>query len=211
MSYIALAAYDGVPGDVDRPRTNPIVLEDKDGMLLIGEMGLASADEINKIALGFWDYTARLDDQLDVDENGDPKKSSAHGAYLLSSYRWYHDEKANRALGTYVRVGVADGNTAQTGWDYSAGLVGNGWMPGRPESEIGLGISQARNSRSYMRAQEAADTPTDRNEYGYEVYYRDHLYRGVSIQPDFQYIVNPGTDPTLKNATILGLRADVSF
>ena len=36
-------------------------------------------------------------------------------------------------------------------------------------------------------------------------YYRDKIYRGISIQPDLQYIVNPGTTPQEDNA--LGLSA----
>ena len=209
-SYIAAAVYDGVAGDPDHPRTNPIDLGDKDGALVVAEVGYAPT-EANKLALGYWEYTAGLDDQLAVDGFGDPVQSDAYGAYLLASYRFYEDAASGRSAGAFWRGGLADGDTAQVKWEYTAGVVGNGWIAARPAGEFGLGISHARNSDSYMAAQAAAATASDRNEYSYELYYRDTIARGVNIQPDIQYVVNPGTDVVTDNATVIGLRVDVSF
>jgi porin len=103
---------------------------------------------------------------------------------------------------------VADGDTTQVDWDYTAGIVANGWVPTRPEGEIGLGISQAHNGDRYMTAQAGA---ADRNEYSYELYYRDRMCKGVSLQPDAQFVVNPGTDNTTHDALVLGARLDVAF
>ena len=213
---MAVAAYDGIPGDPDRTSSSAVKLDDKDAMLFIGEVGFTpkaadSDGQPNKLAVGVWHYTGGLDDLTELDTNGDPAKSTAQGVYLLSSYRFYHDKKSGRDLGAFLRGGVADGDTAQVDWDYEAGLVANGWIPGREEGEIGLGISAAHNGDKYMDAQAAASTAADRNEYSYELYYRDTIYRGVTIQPDVQYVVNPGTDAVTDNATVVGLRLGVSF
>ena len=210
-SYVAVAAYDGVPGDPDNTSGGRVRFADKDGLLWVGEVGITpkaagTEDEVNKLALGVWHYTAELENIEDAS-----RKSTAEGLYLLSSYRFYHDQAAGRALGAFLRGGIADGDTAQVDYDYEVGLIGNGWMPGRADSEIGLGLSTAHNSDAHMAAQAAASTDADRSEYSYELYYRDTLYPGISIQPDLQYIVNPGTDAVTDNATVLGLRLDVSF
>ncbi len=209
-SYVAVAAYDGVPGEPDRTSGSRVDFAKKDGLLLVGEVGIApkvegSDAELNKLALGLWHYTGALDDV-----NDPTKKNTPQGAYLLASRQFYHD-KAGRSAGVFLRGGVADGDTAQVDFDYEAGLVGTGWLPSRPDGEFGLGISQAHNGDKYRKAQAAAATPSDRNEYSYELYYRDTLTRGVTLQPDLQYVVNPGTDKVTENAFILGARLAVSF
>jgi carbohydrate-selective porin OprB len=86
-------------------------------------------------------------------------------------------------------------------------LVGNGWIPSRAEGQFGIGFTQAHNSDKYMTT-----SPTsDRNEYGFELYYRDTVANGIVLQPDFQYIINPGSTAGVDNATILGLRTDISL
>lgn len=163
---------------------------------------------MNKIAIGGWTYTRKGDDLVDVDIAGTPIPKRMDGAYLLSSYQFYTNKDAGRDLGAYFRAGIADGNTAQVKWDYETGLVGHGWVPTRPDSEIGLGLSQSRNSDKYMTL---VSGQADRSETGFELYYRDQLLPGLSLQPDVQYITNPGTDRTTGDATIVGLRLDVNF
>ena len=210
-TYVAVAAYDGVPGEPKRTSGTSVTFGEKDGLLLVGEAGFTpkvtdSDDELDKLGLGVWQYTSDLPDLTNP-----AKKSTAEGAYLVSSCRFYHDKSAGRDASVFLRGGVADGDTAQVDWDYEAGVVATGWVPSRPEGELGVGVSQAHNSDSYMKAQAAAATPSDRHEVSYELYYRDTVARGVTVQPDVQYVVNPGTDTVTKDATIIGARLGVSF
>ena len=142
-----------------------------------------------------------------MDSAGDPIKKRSEGVYLLSSYQFYHDKNAGHDLGAFFRAGMGDGDTAQVDWFYATGLVGNGWMPNRPDSEIGLAFTESHNGDKYIQAVGSAD----RAESGVELYYRDVIYPGISVQPDLQYIVNPGTDPAVKNATVVGMRVDINF
>ena len=43
-----------------------------------------------------------------------------------------------------------------------------------------------------------------------ELTYRFVLTDWLALQPDIQYIVNPGTDPTLSNALTLAIRAELN-
>jgi porin len=212
-TYVAGAVYDGVPGDTDHVHSNPIFFDDKDGLLFIGEVGYVAdpEEELNKVAFGYWSYTAKLDDQVELNGVGDPAKNIARGAYLIGSYQFYQDKAAGRKIGGFARGGIADGDTAQIDWDVVAGLVADGWVPGRSDGQFGLGVSQAHNSDKYKQAQLAAATPAESSETIYELYYLDKIYRGVTVQPSVQYVVNPGTNQTTDDAAVLGMRLGVSF
>lgn len=211
--YISAAVFDGVPGNPSNPHGTHIDFEGNDGLLLVAEGGFsASGDKPDGIpymlALGAWRYTKKFDDLVDLDGNGNPIQQHVEGAYFLSSCQFYRSKESGRTLGIFLNAGIADGDTAQTDWNYETGIVGSGWIPTRPDGEIGLGIAQAHNSSKYMRS---VSGNANSNEYGLELYYRDSITNGISVQPDLQYVINPSTNPTLKNATIIGLRLDVNF
>lgn len=215
-SYVMAALFDGVPGDPARPHGTHQTLKSDDGLLMIAEAGFTPAavnqgdDVPNKFALGAWSYTKQADDLVEVDAAGNPVKHRSEGVYLLSSYQFYHDA-SDRTLGAFMRAGSGDGDSGQVDWFYATGFVANGWMPTRPDSEIGLGFTQSHNGDTYMQSVAASGGQSDRNEYGVDLYYRDVIAPGLSVQPNLQYVANPSTDPTLKNATILGMRFDVTF
>lgn len=200
-TYVAGGVFDGVPQDQDHPRSMRFDLSRDDGALLIGEAGYVAHEGMTKIAVGGWTYTTTT---TDLDGTG---KHHTNGAYVLTSYQFYNDETAGHSVGAFARFGIADDNTMQTDWSYQAGLVGNGWVPNRPEGEIGIGITQAHNSDAYR----TANAPTDESEHGFEVYYRDQLTPAIAIQPDLQYVVNPGTDTVTDDAVVAGIRLNVNF
>ena len=39
----------------------------------------------------------------------------------------------------------------------------------------------------------------------------DTLIKGVSLQPDIQYVINPAADRTIRNALVLGLRLTLGW
>lgn len=130
------------------------------------------------------------------------------GVYLLSSYQVYHDKQTGQGIGMFFRGGVAEGDTVQVDWDYELGVVGNGWVPTRPDSEIGAGFTQSHNGGKYVQS---VGGIANESEYGVEIYYRDKIMPGLSVQPDFQYVINPGSDKVTKNATLVGMRVDINF
>lgn len=209
-TYISAAVFEGIPGNPNKPNGTHINLSDDEGMLLIAEAGITpntpkdAESRFNKFAIGGWSYTKHMDDLVDVDTNGDAMQRRMHGAYFLSSYQFYNE--GSNTLGAFFRGGIADGDTAQVDWDCELGVVANGWL--RANSEIGIGLSQSHNSDKYVQS---ASGPVDRNEYSYELYYRDEIIPGLSMQPDFQYVVNPGTDQATKNAAIFGMRIDLNL
>ncbi len=44
-----------------------------------------------------------------------------------------------------------------------------------------------------------------------EVTYRDQIAPWLYVQPDFQYIANPGAEHTYPNAIVLGMSTSIAF
>lgn len=211
-SYVQAAAFDGVPGSLSDPHGTHINLSSNDGALLIAEAGLTPGNApdagivANKFAVGAWTYTKQFPDYTAVDAAGDPILNKSQGVYVLTSYQFYKDKK-DRTLGGFLRAGEDNGDVNQIEWAYEAGLVANGWVPGRKDAEIGLGLGHAHNGDHYI----TTVPNNERNELGFELYYRDPILPGVTIQPDLQYVVNPGMMPSQQDATMLGMRVDINF
>jgi len=85
--------------------------------------------------------------------------------------------------------------------------VSKGLIPYRIDAEIGFAFTQARNSHSYMTANAGAD----RSEYSFNLYYSDEVLPGITLHPELQYIVNPGTISRVKNVLLGGMRVSLNF
>ena len=83
-----------------------------------------------------------------------------------------------------------------------AGCVLRGLLPGREEDELGLAFTHIRISD----AAAAGD-----HESVIEITYRCPLTPWLSVQPDVQYIIQPGGTGALENALVAGLRTTIEF
>jgi len=45
----------------------------------------------------------------------------------------------------------------------------------------------------------------------FEANYKALIYRGVSVQPDFQYVLRPTGQANIPDAAVFGARANVEF
>ncbi|MFZ4542379.1 MAG: carbohydrate porin [Rickettsiales bacterium] len=126
---------------------------------------------------------------------------------MLSSIALLDYSASNQKLGAFLRLGTADGDTAQVDYDVALGLVGKGWMPGRPDSEFGVGVTRAHNSDTYM----SVNAGSDKSETIYQAYYLDTLYPVVTFEPTVALVENPGTVATNENALLFGTRVGISF
>jgi porin len=210
-TYVEASVFDAVAGDPDHPHGTHINLSQRDGALLITEAGYSKPQGLT-VAVGGWRYTKQVDDLIDTDDNGNALKRTSQGAYAFSSYPIYTDSQyPEKQVQLFLRVGITDGNTTQFDYAWQGGVVANGMIDFRPESEFGFGISEAHQADKFIRSALQSGSILDKSEYGLEAYYRDTISPGITVQPDVQYIINPGTDPQLKNAWVIGLRVDINF
>jgi porin len=72
---------------------------------------------------------------------------------------------------------------------------------------LGFAVAQARNSDAFLRAQ----PNMHRAETVLELTYRAQILSAVSLQPDLQYVIHPGTDSLLENALVFTLRVEATL
>lgn len=198
-TYVMAAIYDGVPGDTDNPRGTHIQIDENDGALLVGEAGVRD-DTFGHFGIGAWKYTAKRPDQFDP-----ALMKHSQGLYALADTSLYNQDGRN--LSAFARVGFTAGDVEQFKSNWSVGVVASGFVATRPDSQIGFAVSRNRNADKFKDV----NAPVDSHETQYELTYSDKLMPWLTIQPDLQYTVNPGTDPAADNAWTAGLRFSIDF
>ncbi|MDD5385431.1 MAG: carbohydrate porin [Gallionella sp.] len=230
--YLQGALTDGVPGDPNNPHGTHIQLNKGDGTLSIVEFGytpqggeppfeVAKPGELvepeqkiheehesfNKTAIGFWRYSSRFDDLIDVDALGNPLRRVSQGVYFLAE-RTLFVEKDHPAQGLsgFVRFGTASRDIHQADWTGSLGLRYHGLISGRDDDIAGIAVTINHASDKYQRL-----TPSLSRETDVEATYRAQIKPWLALQPALQYILNPNMDPIQKNAWVVGMRLEVAF
>lgn len=208
--YLQAVVLDGVPGGPAHPgiQVKPPVHQ---GALVTVEGGRRVGEEKGlpyaKWAVGAWSYTARFDALAEVDSQGKPRRTRGNGGlYALAEAQVYREKDAAQGLGLYGRVGFANPRINQFGMLVGGGAVYTGPFA-RQSDQAGLGLTAVVNGPDYRDTNPGAEAA----ETNIELSYRLQVFPWLAVQPDFQYILNPGTDPALDNAAVLTCRFETSF
>ena len=197
----ALNANAGVLGDPGGIKTSL-----DNGLLLIAEAGWQGR---GKVAFGAWRYTDKQDDIRFLTPSGDPAPATARGAYVLLERR-LTGEAGVRATTAFARLGVSDGDTTAFRGGWQAGVLVEHVFESRPDSALSIGVNQAFLSGKYRdNAIDAGQRPRHA-ESAIEVSYADKVGR-VTIQPDIQYLLDPGAESGVGHALVAILRIGVEF
>jgi porin len=205
-------ALDGVPGDPNRPASNAIRLDSRDGVLLAGEIARQGA-RLKKAAVGVWRYTARFDafDPSASDATSPARRRGDPGVYALIDTQLFTErDDGKQGLSGFVRAGTADSRVNRFANFLGAGLVYTGALPQRPEDQLGLAVASANNGGAYRISSARDGITTDRRETAIELTYRFALTSWLTLQGDLQHIINPDTNPLLADATAIGLRFELT-
>jgi porin len=203
---------------------------------------LVQANETEPLArtykLGIW-YDSESFADLRTDDTGlslaNPASTgiaaSRHGDYAIYAvadqmiYRWYDDPDRN--INVFLRPMIApqqDRNLID--FSLNAGLTMHEPFFGRDDDTFGLGMGFARVSSSATGLDEdtafynpGVYSPVRHNETFVEATYQYQVTPWWQIQPDIQYVFDPGAgivnpnDPTqkVKNEAVLGLRTNILF
>lgn len=192
-AYLMAGAYDGVPGEPGKPHGSEQSLRRNDGLFWAMEGGWVRADAsapYTKLSFGLWSQNHPQEDL-----QGNPK-SSNRGGYVIA------ERAFSEQLGAFVQLGVAQPDRNPIGRYLGAGINYKGLVPSRAEDVLGLAWNQAENSDDFL----ALNPGLERAERVLELTYRAQLSPYIILQPDLQYIINPGMDPGLENALAVGLR-----
>jgi porin len=235
-TYVLGAVLDGRPGDPDNPKGTHIKLGNGDGIMSIAEIGIkpahgtawsespsansipvtaalpgagSAADLVEKYAVGYWQYSARVDDLFGRDVDGTSTKRRSSGWYAFAERTLYRGSGGDWA--GFIRFSGTDGDSTPIMRAFNVGLSGQGLIAGRGEDSCGIAYSRATLSESFRAAQALAGIATTAFESAWELTYRIPIGKSLSVQPDLQRISHPGGDATRAPAVIVGARVEIVY
>lgn len=180
------AVLDAVPGDPAHPARTAVKLGN--GALVIGEADWQTGP--GRILAGAWGYTNKLP-AVSEEEAGLSRGAYLRGEICLQPF----GEDCGIAL--FARAGVAAAAVNPFGIYLGGGVVGNlahDWT-------FGVAIAHARASSGLERADPSAGAETV-----LELTAQHRLTDWLSIQPNLQFVSNPGARSGNADAMVAGLR-----
>lgn len=204
-TYVQFAMLDGVPGDPNNVHGTHVKFESDDGWLVPLEAGFiegeAGSAGYTKISVGSWYYT----EALVFDVNGNPiSDTNNQGIYAFAEYGF------TDSVAAFLRYGVADEKLNGIESYLGAGVVYSGLF-GSADNQLGLSIAIADTSSEVIDAVVAAGGTIEDNETVIELSYRTVVTPWLAIQPDIQWIKQPGFDPALDDATLFSVRFEITL
>ena len=188
--------------------------------------------------LGFWYDTESFADQL-IDQNGlslaNPVSNGLprnhNGDYSIYAVAdqmvWRNARDPNRSVSVFARaMGTPQSNRNLITFTMNAGVVMHEPITNRADDTLGLGMGYARVSGDVGKLD--ADTavysgdsglPIRSGETYFEATYQYQARPWWQLQPDVQYVINPGggasnpnsPDDQLHNELVIGLRTNILF
>jgi porin len=122
---------------------------------------------------------------------------------------WQPPGAPGTGLQAFGRISVAPAYRNEVEFYTDGGLAYTGLIPGRNQDVLGLGLSYTRLSNGLRDPQ---GNPYPNHYEGIvELTYQAFMTPWLNIQPDLEYIINPGALATQTNALVLGLRFNMTF
>lgn len=178
------------------------------GALLVSEVGVEH--DARKLSLGAWRYTRLQNDIRDLDAAGEPVGRVAQGVYAVVQWPVLASS-AGQSATIFGRVGLSDGQTTPFHGGWQAGIMARHVFKARPDSIFSVGFNQGYLSYGYRQNLADSGTETAQAESAIEITYSDRVNRYMSVQPDFQLVLNPGGELRRKPLIVAGVRITVDM
>jgi len=102
-------------------------------------------------------------------------------------------------------------NIAKLPFQVNGGAAYKGLIPTRDEDQTMLGVVYGEFSKDYARATQSAGGGYPDYELVFEFGHRVQFNKWLFVQPNLQYVINPGGTHTVPNALVLGAQCGVTF
>lgn len=206
--YVAKAGiYDGDPGDFESNRYNLQWNTNSDeGYFLISEIEFKSNFSGNKgcYKIGSFFHTGDFVDYRDTLKS----QKGNFGFYFISDQvLWTSKANSSKYLGAFLQAGYSLSNYNFIDFYLGGGLHFNGTLPQRFEDVVGLAFAYAKISNVYKNIYSGYDP----GELAIELTYKFRVFDFYTIQPNLQYIINPGANPDLNNALVALMRFNITL
>lgn len=225
QTFLAAGLFDGdgadlSPGGLPRNRHGiHWTLSKNEGMFGILELAHThSSTEQSKsgmlpgtLKVGGWIHTGQF-----ADNDGGKMHTNDFGFYGIADQKlWQEEPGSDEGLAVFGRATWSPANRNFFDWYCDAGLVYTGLVPMRKEDQFGVGFAYGHVSNDLQDFQHRTGGPVQTYTSVLEVSYLAPLTPWFSIQPDFQYVMQPDGSSTseggVDDAVVAGLRFQVSF
>lgn len=196
---VRLGAFDALPGSPDHPGRLVVRLPGEFGTLLVGEVELRPAKDA-KLVLGVWKYTRPFEMLATVG----PDTATSSGVYGLLQGAIASTESGQ--LDGWIRAGAASSSVNPI-----AHYLGGGVTFGSERQRGGIAVAHARLGDTGRRGLTLSGINATRAETIIEATYSHRLSDAVQLQPNVQYVINPGWDADRANALVVGVRLSLGI
>lgn len=118
---------------------------------------------------------------------------------------------SDQGLGCFAMVSFTDPDRNFVSFSIDAGLIYRGLIPTRDEDTLGVAFGYAQLSAGAENSLAADGASPAGAEMVLECTYQAKVTGWLVVQPDVQYIIQPGGTDSLPNAFVIGARATVTF
>lgn len=206
---VQVAVADGVADNPNNPTQSTVLFSPAYGALFIGEADY-TPDKYTKLMAGAWGLTSKLPYFGQFNPDGSQRMIyGQQGAYVGGATRLYSAE-GKRGLDGFFTLGAATPQSTDVEKSLNAGLVYTGLFDARPGDKIGVAMNINVAGPDFTQMQVMQGAPILANETVFEGTYRARINEYLTIQPDIQYVVHAGYDPTIKNPIVLGIHFELS-
>lgn len=195
-SYAQFALVDGVAGNPNKPYGTHILIQSKNGLLIVGEAGkLTGPDNAKgKYALGIWDYTATADELYRMVDEENCRRSHNQGIYALIDIPLYQaSSQGLQSVNFFIRPGLANEHINQFSPTLATGITVTAPFKNRDDDAVGVALAYAKTTTDYRQAQAPMELLSETI---YEATYSAKINDYLALQPTLQYIKAVNQDPS---------------
>ena len=200
------AVYDGDPGSFE---TDPYNLNQKiskdEGLLSVSEIHFKSANSYNSLKAGFYYHSAEFNSYADTNIT----IKGNYGIYLIGD-KLLLPKSGNdgQGLACFLQLGCAPAKINFNNLYIGAGLSYQGLFMNKFDDALGIAVAYAKVCDRYLNRYDNNWKP---DETAIEVTYLMQFSENIAVQPDIQYIINPGAQSSLDNALTGLIRLNIGF
>jgi porin len=201
---VRIGLFEGIPRDPERPRRTVFGLTRGEGVLVVAEGERRWSG--GRAVLGLRHHSGDFERWGAPAGTAPAQSEGSSGAYLIVENR-LAGSAAVQLLG-FARIGLAERRIHEVELYTGAGLVLQGPLLGFGGEQLGLALASAWSGAPYRVSLDDGGT---RHETAVELTYSVPVLSWLTVQPDLQWIVNPGFRPRTGDALALGVRLTASF
>lgn len=176
--------------------------------------------------IGAWYNTSQTADvvnntqgQILAIAGGQPlEHNGAYGAYVNFQQRITQGAAAHdQGMSVFLNITTADRRTATLDNQVALGVFYNAPFDSRPADQLGIAFGRTHVNGRVAAAEQAENAAglgpvgIQHSEYAGEVYYHLHVIDGLALQPNLQYVHQPGGIAKNTDDIIVGLKVAISL